>query len=155
MSSAKHWDPIGQTTANNAYSSPRRVDRSMIDVPLSPRNHLDLTRMSWNGRPTWMSRKASLFWRAQGGQSFLFRFLSPTRISWNGWLTRMSGKACSLRRVEEDPSTSPGCPGMVSSTQAVAPVNMTTSPGDVIAGPSFTSPWDNMRPHSVRSQFNV
>ena len=123
MSSAKHWDPIGQTTANNAYSSPRRVDRSMIDVPLSPRNHLDLTRMSWNGRPTWMSRKACSFWRAEGGQCFLFRFLSPTRMSWNGWLTRMSwngwltrmswngwltrmsGKACSLRRVEESPLT--------------------------------------------------
>ena len=122
MSSAKHWDPIGQTTANNAYSSPRRVDRSMIDVPLSPRNHLDLTRMSWNGRPTWMSRKACSFWRAEGGQSFFVSVSQPdqdvlerladpdvregllasasrgkpldlTRMSWNGRPTWMSRKA--------------------------------------------------------------
>ena len=38
---------------------------------------LDLTRMSWNGRPTWMSRKASLFRRAQGGQSFFVSVSQP------------------------------------------------------------------------------
>ena len=125
MSSSKHWDPTRQTMANNAYSSPRRINRSMIDVPLSPHNHLNLTRMSWNGWPTWMSRKACLFWQAEGGQSFFVLVSQPnqdvleqladldfqehlltsasrgplnlTRMSRNGQPTWMSREVCSLQ----------------------------------------------------------
>ena len=38
---------------------------------------LDLTRMSWNGWPTWMSGKACSFWRAEGGQSFFVSVSQP------------------------------------------------------------------------------
>ena len=68
---------------------------------------LNPTRMSWKGRPTWMSRKAELgaaFSTQPGcpgrggqpgcpGRPYDRRPLNPTRISWKGRLTWMSREA--------------------------------------------------------------